>query len=123
MTQANKLIVKINGVEYTIVSSEDYEYIQKIAMFVDRKMTAISNANTRLSTSMVAVLSAVNIADNYFKIVNDADNMRTQLLEYVDELSKKSTEIEELSRENNIQKSEIQRLQIEIAKKEGHNNR
>lgn len=61
---ANKLQVKICGQEYTLVSDDSREYMLEMADYVDRKMTAVKNQNNRLSTSMAAILVALNVADD-----------------------------------------------------------
>lgn len=61
---ANKLQVKICGQEYTLVSDESREYMLETADYVDRKMVAVKNQNSRLSTSMAAILVALNVADD-----------------------------------------------------------
>lgn len=61
---ANKLQVKICGQEYTLVSDDSREYMLEMADYVDRKMVAVKNQNNRLSTSMAAILVALNVADD-----------------------------------------------------------
>lgn len=118
MNEKKKMNVRINGVEYTIISNENEDYVHKIAIFLDRKMNEISSANSRLSTAMVAVLAAINVADDFFKTTNDADSLKSQVLSYADELSKKTAMLLEAQKENEALKAQIQRLQIEIAKKD-----
>ena len=64
---ANKLQVRICGQEYTLVSDESREYMLETADYVDRKMIEVKNMNGRLSTSMAAILVALNIADDLKK--------------------------------------------------------
>lgn len=61
---ANRLQVKICGQEYTLVSDDSREYMLEMADYVDRKMVAVKNQNSRLSTSMAAILVALNVADD-----------------------------------------------------------
>lgn len=61
---ANKLQVRICGQEYTLVSENSREYMLEIADYVDRKMVAVKNMNGRLSTSMAAILVALNVTDD-----------------------------------------------------------
>ncbi len=61
---ANKLHVKICGQDYTLVSDNSREYMLEMADYVDRKMVAVKNLNNRLSTSMAAILVALNVADD-----------------------------------------------------------
>lgn len=60
---ANKLIVRICNQEYTLVSENSREYMLETADYVDKKMVAVKNMNGRLSTSMAAILVALNVAD------------------------------------------------------------
>ena len=46
-----------------------------------------------------AVLAAVNIADEYFKEVEAAENLRRQLKEYLEEATKVKMELSEAKRE------------------------
>ena len=61
---ANKLQVRICGQEYTLVSENTREYMLETADYVDRKMIAVKNMNGRLSTSMAAILVALNVTDD-----------------------------------------------------------
>ena len=63
----NKTSVRIDGQEYILAGDESEEYMHEVAIFVDRKMTEIHSQFENLSTSMVAVLSALNIADELLK--------------------------------------------------------
>ena len=67
MTTKNKIIVKILGQDYTIVSDDEREYVQKVSNIVDDKMQEIKVGNKKLSISMVAILTALNLADDYVK--------------------------------------------------------
>ena len=67
MSERNKVTVRIAGNEYVICGTESPEYIQKVALFVDRKLQEIMKRNHTLSTSMASVLTAVNIADESLK--------------------------------------------------------
>ncbi len=67
MAGKNKVLVHIAGNEYTLCGSESEEYMQKVALYVDRKTVEIMRANHTLSTSMASVLTAVNITDEMFK--------------------------------------------------------
>jgi cell division protein ZapA len=43
----------------------DPEYIQKLAEYVDSKMRAVAEATNAIDTARLAVLAALNIADEY----------------------------------------------------------
>ncbi len=117
-TEKSTVTVRINGYEYKISSSESEEYVQKVAYFVDKKMSALCGRDNRLSTAMAAVLTAVNTADDYFKAQEDADNLRGQLLKYVDEANAIRIEFERIKAENERLNETHQKDQIAIAKLE-----
>lgn len=63
----NRVTVKINGVEYNLKGKEDGKYLLDVAGYVDGKFREILANNSKLGTSSVAVLAALNIADELFK--------------------------------------------------------
>ncbi len=62
-----KTTVRINGQEYVLAGEEPEEYMHEVAIYVDKKMSEISRRYSKLSTSMVAVLASINIADELLK--------------------------------------------------------
>src|SRR2546423_9926359 len=55
--------VQIFGQTYTIRGELDERYVQKLAAYVDEKMSAIADVTTTVDTHKVAVLAALTIAD------------------------------------------------------------
>ena len=94
----HRITVTICGNEYTFVAEEDSTYVEKVAEYVDRKMTETLEA-TKAGQTDAAVLTAANIADELFKAQEIAENLRVQLKEYLDEASRSKNEISELKRE------------------------
>ena len=64
--------VEIMGQRYPIRSALDLEYISDLASYVDEKIQSVTERSTGGDTVRVAVLAALNIADEYFRI-RDAD--------------------------------------------------
>ena len=94
----HRVTVTICGNEYTFVAEEDSTYVEKVAEYVDRKMTETLEA-TKAGQTDAAVLTAANIAAAPFKAPEIAENLRVQLKEYLDEASRSKNEISELKRE------------------------
>jgi cell division protein ZapA len=80
----NRVTVKINGIEYNLKGKEDGKYLLDVAGYVDGKFREISANNSKLGTSSVAVLAALNIADELFKC--DLE---------IEEITKKKNSLEE----------------------------
>ena len=59
--------VTIFGREYTLRGEADPDYVEKIASFVDERMNEVAAGSTMTSTAKVAILAAVNIADELFR--------------------------------------------------------
>ena len=70
-----KVDVEIFGENYVIKGNEGREHVLMLTNYVDKKMKQISNRNPRLSASKVAVLTALNIADELSKLQEDYDNL------------------------------------------------
>ena len=71
----NRVTVRIKGQEYTISGDKPRDYIMKIADHVDTLMKDIAEAAGVSSNSSVAVLAAINIADEYFSLQNERSEM------------------------------------------------
>jgi cell division protein ZapA len=63
----NGIKVEIFGTEYRIKGDANAEYIRKVAGLVDEKMRQIADASMTGSVAKIAILAAVNIADELFK--------------------------------------------------------
>ena len=74
----NKVKVKIYGQEYVIAGDKSREEIIKVAAHVDTKMQEISEAARTMgaNASNIAVLSAVNIASEYFQLLEEMEDLR-----------------------------------------------
>lgn len=75
-----KTTVRICGRDYTITGTGSEEQIKRVAVYVDRKMGELLHA-TRLPQPMVAVLTAMNIADDLMKAQDENTRLRRELLE------------------------------------------
>ena len=68
MSQKNKTLVRIAGNEYALLADLPEEYIHKVAIYVDKKMAEVSRQRDNLSTAMIAVMAAINIADEVMEL-------------------------------------------------------
>jgi len=78
--------INIFGQKYSFRTDKDKDYVLEIAKYVNKKMEeAASNAKT-VTTLNIAILAAMNIADDYFKI-------RLEKEELIKEIHNRSKEI------------------------------
>lgn len=71
----NKVIVSIFGEDYIVKGNESPEYMEMLASYVDRRMKMIQQRNFNLSNTKIAVLTALNLADELNKLQEDYDEM------------------------------------------------
>ena len=95
----NRVVVKVCGEEYTVLTEDPAEYSQKIGSYVGEKMQEILTAS-KVGRLDAAVLAAMNIADELFKVRMADEQLRTQLKGYVDDAGKAKSQLSELKREN-----------------------
>ena len=70
--------VIIDGKVYTISGFESEEYIQKVASYLNGKLSEFrkSDSYTRLSPDFRNVLLQINIADDYFRMQQEKEELR-----------------------------------------------
>jgi len=66
--------VVIMGQTYKVRAEENVAYLEELARFVDTKMATISDASNQAEPLKVAILAALNIADEFFKAEETARN-------------------------------------------------
>lgn len=95
---ANRVVVTICGEEYTFVAEESTAYTQKVAAYVDEKMTEVLNS-IKVGRTDAAILTAANITDELFKAQAASEQLRGQIKDYLDAAGKAQAEVSELKRE------------------------
>ena len=58
-----RVVVNIYNEEYTLKSDLSEERVQKLAEYVDKRMQRIANSQPALSSARIAVLVALELAD------------------------------------------------------------
>ena len=79
--EVNKVVARIFGEDFCIKGDLAEEDIKKIAELVDYKMTEIFEKHPTLSSQKIAVLAALNIAEEYLRLEKD----HKELLSLMDE--------------------------------------
>lgn len=120
MEDNNKVTVKIYGQEYTIAGNTPREHIMRVADYVNTKMHEIARALPAGSVSSLAVLAAVNVADDYFTAVEKLSELKLQneqlekdskhYVQLWDEAKKSFLQYKEDAQASIEQKEELQRL-------------
>jgi cell division protein ZapA len=66
--ESRSIRVSIYDQEYFMRGDLNEEYIQKLAQYVDTKMRAIAERTRTVDTVRVAILAALNVADEYHQL-------------------------------------------------------
>ena len=77
----SKVTVKINGSEYTLMGDETEDYLFSIANYVDKKIKETLQSNPRHSTTSSAVLTAITLADDLFRLRKQLEDTRKAINE------------------------------------------
>ena len=86
--QSNVVPISIQGHQYPIRTSLQPEYVMRLAAFVDEKMRAASDSTPSGDSLRLAVLTALNIADELFRCREAAEQRNGQLAERTQELER-----------------------------------
>ena len=104
MAEKTEIEVLIDGKVYKVSGYESVEYIQKIANYINAKERDLkaNGIYNRIPNALRAYLMDLNIADDYFKAMNENDKLKS-------ELEKKNRDIYEV-------KHELAKLQTQLAR-------
>jgi len=67
MSNKNKMSVRILGQDHYLITTDDQQYVERVARLVDDRMQAILKSNSSLSYTKIAILTALNLADDLTK--------------------------------------------------------
>ena len=123
MAGKKKIDVIIDGRNFTVVGSDNEDYIRELARYVDRNIKDLATKNHRLSPVMTATLAAFNIADELFSVNKDHKELEKRAKEPLEkyEITKKEIEtanikIKELEQRNLDYNDEM--IKIKISKED-----
>jgi len=104
--EKTRITVDIFGTNYKLVGRSSVSYMKMVAAHVNDQMYHLTNALPQLESSKIAVLASVNIADEYFKLRKELEQMQGN--------DQKKTDLEA-----NYQKSLQQNIELELSIKAG----
>lgn len=116
MAGQNKIRVEICGSKYVVSSNEPVEYVKKLANNIENKVKAIMDSSINVSLNDAYFLSLLSYADMYDKSLRNTGLIRSQLSEYIEDSTKAKLEVEELKKENEKLRREIDVLRENIGR-------
>jgi cell division protein ZapA len=73
----NRIAVSIMGEEYILRGSSSPDEMDRVGRYVDRLMRKLCENNIQMSRHRIAVLAALNLADELLKLKADHDRSAT----------------------------------------------
>ena len=64
--------IEVHGQKYPIRTELDARYVEELAQFVESRMALASKASPSSDAVGLAILTALNITDEYFRVRNSA---------------------------------------------------
>lgn len=114
----NKIKLNICGIEFVISSDDTESYIRSIGEEVQQAIEELTSRNERISVTMAAMLTALNYCDEEHKASRGADNLRSQIKDYLEDSNRARTEAEESKKEIERLKKELQSLRAKLTENE-----
>ena len=111
MEKKNKIEAIIGGTVYVLQGHETHEYMQQVALYIDKTMNEVKklDVQNRMSTAQIAMLTSINVADDLLKLKKQLEDQKLENNGFYEEFSK-------LEDENAALKDKIAELQMELTK-------
>lgn len=81
----NKVRLKIGGIEYSITADEDEAYIRGLGSELERRINKIQQRSPFLSTTMAAIMSALESLDEQKKAMAENEQLRLEVKRLLEE--------------------------------------
>lgn len=94
----NKIKIVLSGKEYTIQTEESVSYVKQLAEALDEKIEEYMNQDSSISVTSACMLVSLGLMDDCAKAASDKDNLRKQVIDYLEEATKARTEIMDLTK-------------------------
>ncbi|MDR3207202.1 MAG: cell division protein ZapA [Oscillospiraceae bacterium] len=94
----SRVVVTIGGQEFTLLAEKNEDYVKRVAARVDEEVMTISNS-LNAPGAQVALLAAINLAEESLQAIETADSLRRQLKDFLEESSRLKQENADLKRE------------------------
>lgn len=110
----NKIKIVLSGKEYTIQTDESVSYVKQLAEALDAKIEDYMSQNDSISVTSACMLVSLGLMDDCIKAASDKDNLRKQVIDYLEEATQLRTETMELKKkiEELEQKNEMMSVKL-----------
>lgn len=71
--------IRVLGEDISVLSDSGDEHVETVVKYVNDKVKEIQNTTKTINTMHVAILAALNIADEYYKVKEIKENICQQM--------------------------------------------
>lgn len=109
--ESSKVDVLIGGDVITLRSTEEPEYLHRLARYIDKKITDVTKASqsAAIDERVRTLLIALNVADDYFKVIDGFTELEGVQKKFAKEMGR-------MQKENTLLQQRINELQEELGK-------
>ncbi len=131
MNRKNDIEVIINNKRYVLCGYESDEYLQKVAAYINNKIVDLKHQDFYriMDSDMRNVVLQINLADDYFKIKrqveeiesegdtksNEIYSLKHEIISLQSKLDTANAEIEKLKKESIEEQKKIVKLETELS--------
>ena len=76
---ANQIKLTVGGINYTVKSDESAEYLEQLGDELEERLRRITKRNPTISTTMVAVIAALEASDELHKAKAETARIKKEL--------------------------------------------
>ncbi len=116
----NRIKIILAGKEYTIQTEESGSYVKQLAESLNKKIEEFMQENESVSMTSASMLVALGLMDDCIKAASDKDNLRKQVIDYLEEATRSRTEITELKKELDALREKNAMLEMKLLTFEGN---
>ena len=108
----NRINITINSRVYTVVADEDEAYLKRLCDYVNEKVKLVISEGTHVMGEKPLVLAALNICDEYFKLLDSASPTQGRS-EIIAKNKQLEAELRELRKDGGTAAEKIEQLKSE----------
>lgn len=113
---SNSVTVKICGEEFKLITENSIEYTQAVGMHVNAEMQKM--LTTRMGRMDAAIMAALNIADDLFRVRLTDEQLRAQIKSALDAEASAKAEANAFKRENLSLQKKLEKAEKALSKAE-----
>lgn len=110
-----KIKLNICGLECVVSTDDREEDVREAARVVEQAVNSVIEHNGRASITLAAIITALSYYDDMRRSVQSADNLRSQIKNYLEDASRARLEADEARREIERMKKEIRVLRSRLS--------